>query len=193
MVQLSRVLAQFNRSCHITTSTPFAAFSKNLDCLVALAYNIHSDSLRSLSTSRSARTAATCATSLMLLPDSRLLLHLGHSGRHALLSLSLTTAWLLPSALQRVRNYACIREYLLTLIIAPVPECVQLTPAFIATTSLAECPTIKTLTSQGERLPDAVADAWCAEGVVSINVYGPTESTIISTGKSRVHNTDFSS
>lgn len=52
----------------------------------------------------------------------------------------------------------------------------------MATTSLAACPSIKTLTSIGEKLPDAVADAWCAEDVVSVNTYGPAESTIVSTG-----------
>ncbi|EJD35974.1 acetyl-CoA synthetase-like protein [Auricularia subglabra TFB-10046 SS5] len=56
-----------------------------------------------------------------------------------------------------------------------------LTPAFMATTSLAACKTIKTLTSIGEKLPDAVADQWCAPGVVSVNTYGPAESTIVST------------
>ncbi|EJD33719.1 acetyl-CoA synthetase-like protein [Auricularia subglabra TFB-10046 SS5] len=56
-----------------------------------------------------------------------------------------------------------------------------LTPAFMATTSLATCKTIKTLTSIGEKLPDAVADQWCAPGVVSVNTYGPAESTIVST------------
>ncbi|KZV86819.1 acetyl-CoA synthetase-like protein [Exidia glandulosa HHB12029] len=63
-----------------------------------------------------------------------------------------------------------------------------LTPAFMATTSLEACKTIKTLTSIGEKLPDAVADAWCAEGVVSVNTYGPAESTIVSTVRTWIPN-----
>jgi hypothetical protein len=47
---------------------------------------------------------------------------------------------------------------------------------------LAACPTLRTVTSIGEKLPDAVADAWCAPGVVSVNMYGPAEAAIVSTG-----------
>jgi len=173
------------------TPTPFAASSELLILFVALAHHMHSGFLRSLSTSRLVHTVAACTTSLTLSPGSRLLLHLGRSSRHALLSISLATAWFFLSALQCIRSHACLRGCSLTLILGPVVDCVQLTPAFMATTSLAACPTIRTLTSIGEKLPDAVADAWCAEGVVSVNTYGPAESTIVSTGKSRVRNMNF--
>ncbi|KIK69417.1 hypothetical protein GYMLUDRAFT_152778 [Collybiopsis luxurians FD-317 M1] len=56
-----------------------------------------------------------------------------------------------------------------------------LTPAFMAQSSLSECKTLESLISIGEKLPDTVADRWCRPGTVSLNTYGPAESTIIAT------------
>ena len=65
----------------------------------------------------------------------------------------------------------------------------QLTPAFMAQSSLSECPTLRTLISIGEKLPDAVADKWARPGVISLNTYGPAESTIIATCASQSKST----
>ncbi|TIB70322.1 acetyl-CoA synthetase-like protein [Wallemia mellicola] len=56
-----------------------------------------------------------------------------------------------------------------------------LTPAFMAQSSLQNCDSLESLISIGEKLPQPVADAWCKEGTVSLNTYGPAESTIIAT------------
>ncbi|KIK50220.1 hypothetical protein GYMLUDRAFT_51337, partial [Collybiopsis luxurians FD-317 M1] len=56
-----------------------------------------------------------------------------------------------------------------------------LTPAFMTQSSLSECKTLESLISIGEKLPDTVADKWCQPGTVSLNTYGPAESTIIAT------------
>lgn len=56
-----------------------------------------------------------------------------------------------------------------------------LTPAFMAQSSLQNCKSLESLISIGEKLPQPVADAWCREGTVSLNTYGPAESTIIAT------------
>ncbi|KIK54505.1 hypothetical protein GYMLUDRAFT_249438 [Collybiopsis luxurians FD-317 M1] len=56
-----------------------------------------------------------------------------------------------------------------------------LTPAFMAQSSLSECKTLESLISIGEKLLDSVTDKWCRPGTVSLNTYGPAESTIIAT------------
>jgi hypothetical protein len=53
----------------------------------------------------------------------------------------------------------------------------------MATFPLSACPTLQTLTSIGEKLPDAIADAWAVEGVKCINTYGPAECSVMVTGK----------
>lgn len=56
-----------------------------------------------------------------------------------------------------------------------------LTPAFMAQSSLQNCSSLESLISIGEKLPQPVANAWCREETVSLNTYGPAESTIIAT------------
>ncbi|EOQ99429.1 Nonribosomal peptide synthetase 2 [Wallemia ichthyophaga EXF-994] len=56
-----------------------------------------------------------------------------------------------------------------------------LTPAFMAQSSLQNCSSLESLISIGEKLPQPVANAWCREDTVSLNTYGPAESTIIAT------------
>ncbi|KAL1693266.1 hypothetical protein GGG16DRAFT_123376 [Schizophyllum commune] len=73
-----------------------------------------------------------------------------------------------------------------------------LTPAFMAQSSLAECKTLQSLISIGEKLPDTVADKWCRPETVSLNTYGPAEATIIATYRrwqpqeaTKAHNVGF--
>ncbi|KAF9056962.1 hypothetical protein BDP27DRAFT_1372891 [Rhodocollybia butyracea] len=56
-----------------------------------------------------------------------------------------------------------------------------LTPAFMAQSSLRECETLESLISIGEKLSDTVAGKWCRPETVSLNTYGPAESTVIVT------------
>lgn len=48
----------------------------------------------------------------------------------------------------------------------------------MATFPLSECPTMKVVCSEGEKLPDVVADAWNVAGGVSVNCYGPAECAV---------------
>ena len=68
----------------------------------------------------------------------------------------------------------------------------------MAQSSLAECKTLQSLISIGEKLPDTVADKWCRPETVSLNTYGPAEATIIATYRrwqpqeaTKAHNVGF--
>ncbi|KAL9136511.1 MAG: hypothetical protein Q9175_002274, partial [Cornicularia normoerica] len=56
----------------------------------------------------------------------------------------------------------------------------HLTPAFAASVSRKQCPTLEVITMIGESLPQAVADDWC-QNMRAFNTYGPAETTVVST------------
>lgn len=45
---------------------------------------------------------------------------------------------------------------------------------------------MKVICSEGEKLPDVVADSWNIEGAVSINCYGPAECAVTIISESRL-------
>lgn len=45
--------------------------------------------------------------------------------------------------------------------------------------SLDDCPSLQSLISIGEKLPDSVADKWSRPGVVSLNTYGSLGPTFL--------------
>ena len=56
----------------------------------------------------------------------------------------------------------------------------HLTPAFAASVSREQCPTLEVITMIGERLPQDVADDW-SQDMRAFNTYGPAETTVVST------------
>ena len=56
----------------------------------------------------------------------------------------------------------------------------HLTPAFAASLSRTQCPSLEVVTMIGERLPQNVADDW-SQNMRLFNTYGPAETTVVST------------